>query len=196
MRIIAGSAGGRHLEVPRGSRIRPTSDRVREALFSVLEARRIVVGARVLDLYAGSGALGLEAASRGARSVVLVDSAREAIGAIQRNLRTLELDRVDVVHSTVERYLRRRDGGEPFDLVLCDPPYGVPSAELAEVLAALVRERSLVVGGLLVVERAARDVEPRWPIGMVPEPVRRYGGTTLWSASVSEDWSAPASKDG
>jgi 16S rRNA (guanine966-N2)-methyltransferase len=187
MRIIAGSAGGRRLEVPRGARTRPTSDRVREALFSSLEARRIVAGARVLDLYAGSGALGLEAASRGADSVVLVDSAREAVGAIRRNLRSLDLDRVDVVHSTVERFLHGNGAGAPFDLVFCDPPYKVSGEELAEVLAALVRAGSLVAGGLLVIERAAGDPEPGWPSGMVPEQARRYGGTVLWSASVSDD---------
>jgi 16S rRNA (guanine966-N2)-methyltransferase len=187
MRIIAGSVGGRRLEVPRGDRTRPTSDRVREALFSSLAARRVLAGARVLDLYAGSGALGLEAASRGADSVVLVDSAREAVGVIRRNLRALELDRVAVVQSTVERYLREGSGGDPFDLVLCDPPYEVSGEDLADVLAALVRARLLAVGGLLVVERRSRDGEPCWPVGIVPEPVRRYGGTALWTAFLSDD---------
>jgi 16S rRNA (guanine966-N2)-methyltransferase len=182
MRIIAGSVGGRRLDVPRGDRTRPTGDRVREALFSALEARGAVAGARVLDLYAGSGALGLEAASRGADSVVLVDSAPDAVGTMRRNLRSLELERVQVVHSTAERYVDGPPAGIAFDLVFCDPPYAVSRERLSEVLHALTRKGLLAPGGLLVVERQAGGPEPLWPAGLVPEPVRRYGGTALWAA--------------
>ena len=193
-RIISGSAGGRRLVTPPGDATRPTSDRVREALFSMLEARGAVAGARVLDLFAGSGALGLEAASRGAVAVTLVDSAPPAVAAARSNATVVTGPsgqggvRVDVVRSTALRYLTRPDVG-PFDLVLLDPPYPLGEDDLAEHLAALAGHGPVVSGhglladgALVVVERSARSPQPRWPAGLVAEPVRRYGETALWTA--------------
>ena len=180
-RIVAGAAGGRTLTVPRGE-TRPTSERVREALFSRLEHRGVVDGARVLDLYAGSGALGLEAASRGAAAVTLVDSARPAVAACRRNITTLGLSQVSVVGSTVRSFL----AGEPstaYDLVLIDPPYDVSEDDVGELLARL--PAWLAPGAVVVVERSRRSPEPTWPAGLEPTDERRYGDTTLWFASTT-----------
>lgn len=181
-RIVAGSAGGRRLAVPKGDATRPTSERVREAVFSALEARGAIRGARVLDLYAGSGALGLEAASRGAASVVLVESARAAVEAARRNVTDLALlHRVSVVLSSVERYLAASPTG-PADLVLLDPPYAVREPELGAVLTALAGPGWLRDGALVVVERSSRSPEPTWPAGLARSAVRRYGETAVWTA--------------
>ncbi len=181
-RIIAGSAGGRRVETPKGATTRPTSDRVREALFSGLDARDAVRGARVLDLFAGSGALGLEAASRGAGDVVLVDSSREATLVARRNVATLGLARVVVVLSSVQRYLAGR-AVAPARLVLLDPPYSLAEAELTEVLYSLSGGGWLDPHAVVVVERSGRSPEPRWPAGLVRGSVRRYGETALWLAT-------------
>jgi 16S rRNA (guanine966-N2)-methyltransferase len=178
-RIVAGAAGGRRLVVPKGDGTRPTSERVREALFSALEARGAVGGSRVLDLYAGSGALGLEAASRGAASVVLVESARAAVQAARRNVAELALTGVSVVLSSVERYLATRPVA-PLDLVLLDPPYPLREPELAAVLAPLAGPDWLRAGAVVVVERSTRSPEPTWPQGLARSSVRRYGETTVW----------------
>lgn len=182
-RIIAGVAGGRTIRTPPGSGTRPTSDRVREALFSALDARDAVRGSRVLDLYAGSGALGLEAASRGAGSVVLVESDRRAADVIARNAEDLGLPGVRLVRATVASAL----AGEPpegsaADLVLADPPYDVGEDALAAVLERLAAGW-LAPGGLLVVERSTRSPEPAWPDGIerAGKP-RKYGETTVWLA--------------
>jgi 16S rRNA (guanine966-N2)-methyltransferase len=182
-RIIAGTAGGRTLRTPPGSGTRPTSDRVREALFSALDARDAVRGSRVLDLYAGSGALGLEAASRGAASVVLVEADRRAADVITRNVGDLDLGEVRVVRASVEAALARDAGpSDEADLVLVDPPYDVDEGSLTAVLGRLVAGW-LARGGLVVVERATRSPEPAWPFGL--ERVgraRKYGETTVWLA--------------
>jgi 16S rRNA (guanine966-N2)-methyltransferase len=179
-RIIAGSAGGRRIEAPAGQATRPTSDRVREAMFSGLDARGAVRGARVLDLYAGSGALGLEAASRGAADVVLVDSSRAAATAARRNAAALGLSTVRVVLSSVQAYLAGH-AASAAALVLIDPPYVLPEAELGAVLDALT-QGWLAADAVVVVERSSRGPEPRWPDGMTRTAVRRYGETTLWYA--------------
>ena len=180
-RIVAGTAGGRTLVVP-GSGTRPTSERVREALFSRLEHLDVVTGAQVLDLFAGSGALGLEAASRGARAVVLVEHARAAVEACRRNARSLALGGVEVVAERVLPYLRRSAAGAPtLDLVLVDPPYDLPEDELGEVLALVVDR--LADGAVVVVERSTRSPEPRWPVGLAPTGSRRYGETLVWFAA-------------
>jgi 16S rRNA (guanine966-N2)-methyltransferase len=189
-RIIAGSAGGRRLETPKGDGTRPTSDRVREALFGALDARGALRGARVLDLYAGSGALGLEAASRGAADVVLVDSARSAAEAARRNVAALGMPRVAVVLASLPRHLARRPPW-PADLALLDPPYVLAEDDLAAVLAALVQGGWLAAGALVVVERGSRSPEPRWPDGLDRESVRRYGETTLWTAVRAAARAAP-----
>lgn len=181
-RIIAGSAGGRRIEAPKGDLTRPTSDRVREALFSWLDARNVLRGVRVLDLYAGSGALGLEAASRGAADVVLVDSSREANEVARRNATVLGLPRVTVVLSSVQRYLAGRPTA-PSGLVFLDPPYSLSEADLAAVLAALVTGGWLADDAVVVVERSGRSPEPRWPRALDRQAIRRYGETALWIAS-------------
>lgn len=180
-RIVSGSVGGRRLTVPKGDTTRPTSERVREALFSSLEARGKVRGARVVDLFCGSGALGLEAASRGAAQIVLVDSSRAAIDTARRNVATLGLARVSVVLSSVDRYLQGRPPWRA-DLVLLDPPYGLDEATVSSVLARLVSGRWLDAGAVVVVERSARGPEPRWPSGLVRTGSRPYGETALWTA--------------
>lgn len=191
-RIIAGAAGGLRLATPAGAGTRPTSDRVREALFSRLEHLDAIAGARVLDLYAGSGALGLEALSRGAANVVLVESARRAADLARRNGRLVEratggsdggaTRRVQVRAEPVLRYL---DGTpSPVDLAFLDPPYDLSETELARALAALAPH--LNPGALVVVERSTRSPEPGWPAGgaagLRRSDARRYGETCVWFA--------------
>jgi 16S rRNA (guanine966-N2)-methyltransferase len=189
-RIIAGAVGGRTLRTPAGSRTRPTSERVREALFSALEARDAVHGAAVLDLYAGSGALGLEAASRGARTVVLVESDRRAADVAARNARDLGLAQVHVARRDVAAHLGDDPGG-PVDLALLDPPYDVGEEELAAVLHRLA-EDWLADDAVVVVERSSRSTEPAWPPGLeLVGRARRYGETTVWVAEVTSGPSRP-----
>lgn len=157
---------------------RPTSDRVREALFSRLQHADLIEDARVVDLYAGSGALGLEAASRGAADVVLVESARAAVQVCRANVATLGLPGVRVAAERVLPYLQRtRDA---VDLALVDPPYDLPEAELAAVLEALAAH--LTADAVVVVERSSRSPEPTWPARLRRTDERRYGETVLWFA--------------
>ena len=183
-RIISGLAGGRRIRTPPGNGTRPTSDRVREALFSRLEHLDVVNHSNVLDLYAGSGALGLEAASRGAASVLLVESSRAASAVARRNIAELGLAGISIRAETVERALlaRRGEGEVPFDLVLADPPYDVTEEALADVLMLLVTHGWLSDEALVVVERSARSPEPRWPEGLDRAGERRYGETKMWFA--------------
>jgi 16S rRNA (guanine966-N2)-methyltransferase len=173
-RIVAGSAGGRQLAVPkRGTR--PTSDRVREALFSAIEAAMDLDGARVLDLYAGTGALGLEALSRGAATAVLVESDAGAVAVLRKNIAAVGLPGAVARPGRVAAVLAEPPA-TPFDLVLADPPYALdPAADLA----ALVSCRWVGPGSLVVVERARRSGPPDWPDGLVPGRIRRYGDTEL-----------------
>ena len=175
MRITGGEYGSRALKVPKGTATRPTSDRVREALFSILGDR--LVGARVLDLYAGTGALGLEALSRGADSVVFVERSKEALTALHANVDALGVrDRVRVLAVAVERAARGVTG--PFDLVFADPPYadvktGAAVRALEEVAVPL-----LGASALLVLEHASRDAPPR-VAGLEHHDPRTYGDTTV-----------------
>ena len=168
--------------VPRGDRTRPTSERVREAIFAALQSQGRLVGARVLDLFAGCGALGLEAASRGAVSVTLVDSARSASEAARRNVSAQGLPGVDVVQAPVERYLGATTAPAPVDLVLADPPYELPEPGLARVLELLTGAGWLAPDAAVVVERSARSPEPGWPDGLARTASRRYGDTAVWTA--------------
>jgi len=182
-RIIAGSVGGRTLHVPPAG-TRPTSDRVREALFSRLEHLDAVAGADVLDLYAGSGALGLEAASRGAARVTLVESARVAADVCRRNIAALGLAaQVGVVAERVATYLARPGTGT-WDLVLLDPPYDVTEADVGAVLGALASR--LAPEAVVVVERSTRSPEPTWPAGVERLDARTYGETRVWFAGPTE----------
>ena len=186
-RIVAGMAGGRRIEVPRAG-TRPTSERVREALFARLEHYGVLEGANVLDLCAGSGALGLEAASRGAGEVTLVDSSRGAAAVCRRNTRSLGLAGVRVVTGRAATFLAGAAGG-PMDLVLIDPPYGLGEEELTAMLAALARSSDpwLAPRAVVVVERSARSPEPAWPAGLERLADRRYGETALWFAEPDGD---------
>ena len=183
-RIISGLAGGRKIGTPPGSGTRPTSDRVREALFSRLEHLDVLHRARVLDLYAGSGALGLEAASRGAASVILVESDWAAVAVIRKNIAELALAGVSVRAEPVERALLAGPGPQegPCDLVLADPPYNVTEQDLCDVLTLLVTHQWLSQDAFVVVERSARSPEPRWPEGLDGAGERRYGDTKMWFA--------------
>ncbi len=177
-RIVAGELKGRRIDVPRGAEVRPTGARVREALFSILGDR--VAGARVLDLYAGTGALGFEAASRGAASVSFVESDRKVVGALERNIAALDLGRICRVHSgPVAVLLDRGPVGGPYDLVLADPPYA--GAEAGRMLEALSGAEIVASGGVLVLERPARPGEPPLPTPAGLERYReaRYGHSTL-----------------
>lgn len=184
-RIIAGYAGSIALGVPKTG-TRPTSDRVREALFSALEARDEVQGLRVADLYAGTGALGLEAASRGASRVTLVELASQAARLCRSNaaLVTAKAPRgqapiVDVVAGSVRSYLQHQPPAS-LDLVFIDPPYELDADDLAHDLSLLVA--ALDTDGLVVVERRARSGEPDWPDGLTLETKKSYGDTVLWWA--------------
>jgi len=185
-RIIAGAAGGRRLLTPSGAGTRPTSDRVREALFGRLEHLDAITGSHVVDLYAGSGALGLEAVSRGAASALLVESDRKAAATITRNIEHLRLVGARVRTATVESVV-----GAPLtpaaDLVFADPPYAVEDETLAAVLTALVEHGSLASSAVLVVERSSRSAEPVWPPGVELIGPRRYGETTCWFAEFVPD---------
>jgi 16S rRNA (guanine966-N2)-methyltransferase len=168
---------------------------VREALFSRLEHLDAVDAARVLDLYAGSGALGLEAASRGAAHVVLVEWGKVAADVCRKNVGALGLrSLVDVVRDKVEKYVER-PAAQPWDLVLIDPPYDVPDAALGQVLTALVP--ALTVESVVVVERSTRSAAPPWPAGMHGFDTRAYGETAvhLGARSPAEDEPGDAPDD-
>jgi 16S rRNA (guanine966-N2)-methyltransferase len=186
-RIIAGSRKGHRLRTPAHSATRPTTDRVREAAFSLIAdwagtagapAEEMLAGLSFMDLFAGSGAVALEAASRGAAPVVAVESDQATARIARGNAQAIGLP-VTVLAATVEKIL----AGEPsrFDVVWADPPYAVPGERLAPVLAAA--ERWLADDGLLVLERASRDEAPQWPPFVTDSWQRRYGETTLYFAT-------------
>jgi 16S rRNA (guanine(966)-N(2))-methyltransferase RsmD len=176
-RIIGGVAGGRRIAVPpRGTR--PTTDRVRESLFNILTARRELRGLAVLDLYAGSGALGLEALSRGAATALFVESDPRAASVIARNIDTLGLSGATLRRGAVAAVLAAGTASA-VDLVLADPPYDVGAAEVEAVLAALTAHGWVREGGVAVLERAAGGAPLRWPAGWSMWPQRVYGDTRL-----------------
>lgn len=179
MRIIAGAAGGRRFGVPAGTATRPTSDRAREAMFSTLVSLTELSGITVLDLYAGSGALGLEALSRGAATATFVESDPVAARLVADNAAQLGLTGARVITEPVERFLRRETDGHVYGLVLADPPYELPAATLADQLAGLATER-IAGGGIVVVERSSRDPQWAWPQPLQGLRVKRYGAGTLW----------------
>lgn len=190
-RIIGGVAGGRRLSTPTGAATRPTADRVREALFSVLEARLgSLAGLRFLDLYAGSGGVGLEAVSRGAGVLTAVESDKPTARLAEGNARALGLPRVEVVAVPVERVLAHPPRA-PYDVVYLDPPYPMAQAALDEVLALLIANGWAGAGGMVVLERSARSVEPAWPTGLVREREKKYGETVLWFVRVDAAGAQP-----
>ncbi len=190
MRIVAGRAGGRTLSVPDGSRTRPTSERVRESLFAVLDSRGLLAGARVLDLYAGSGALALEALSRGAAAATCVEADRRAAAVATRNAIGVGLS-TTVARERVERWLTGPGAAvRRFDLVLADPPYDLSERELAGVLRSVVGV--CAAGALVVVERSVRSPEPGWPPLLTSTECRRYGESALWFAELATPARGPA----
>jgi 16S rRNA (guanine966-N2)-methyltransferase len=193
VRIIAGTARGRRLAAPPGEATRPTSDRAREGLFSTLASLRGgLSGARVLDLYAGSGAVGLEALSRGAAHALLVESQVGVAKLVRANVRTTGLPGAEVVVARVERLVAGPPPGGPqdpndpddpydlYDIAFLDPPYAVDDNEVRSVLSALLARGWLTGDALVVVERATRGGDFDWPGGYAAERSRRYGEGTLW----------------
>ena len=180
-RIIAGAARGRRLAVPGGTRTRPTSDRAREGLFATVTAvHGPLAGAGVLDLYAGSGAMGLEALSRGATRVVLVESDPAATRVIRANVAAVGLPGARLVVGRVATVLGRGPAGAAFDVVLADPPYAAGEQEITQMLTALQAGGWLASGALVAVERASRSGPVAWPAGYAPDRSRRYGEATFW----------------
>lgn len=176
MRIIAGKHRGRTLASFRGNDIRPTADRVKESLFQILSAK--IVGARVLDLFCGSGALGLECLSRGAREAVFNDVSEESLAVLRKNLRALGESGM-VTRLSFEACLKSVSG--KFELIFCDPPY---KANCEEEIFALVRERKLLSEGGLVVFESERELRP--VAGFVCVDTRNYGRTTVRLFAESE----------
>lgn len=177
-RITAGVYRGRRLQTPPGDVTRPTSERVREALANALVAAGGLDGARVLDLYAGSGALGLELLSRGADSLVAVEQDRAALAAIRSNVATLQVTTAQVVGADV-RTFASTPAGRRFDYVVADPPYDVPTTELAAIFAALAAGGHLHTGADLIVERSKRSGDMDWPEPLTAVRTKKYGDTRL-----------------
>jgi 16S rRNA (guanine966-N2)-methyltransferase len=182
-RVIAGEAGGRRLAVPDGRNTRPTSDRAREGLFAtIVSLTGSLAGARVLDLYAGSGAVGLEALSRGAEHVLLVESGPRAARVIRDNIEAIGLAGAEVLTDRTERVLAKNPDSGPYDVVFADPPYALAGDEVSAMLNALVKQGWLAPGALVIVERATRSGPVSWPAGLEPDRARRYGEATFWYA--------------
>ncbi len=179
--MIAGAAGGRRLAVPPGQGTRPTSDRAREGLFSTWESLRgSLDGARVLDLYGGSGAVGLEALSRGAEHVLLVEADARAARTIRENVRTVGLPGAEVRAAKAEKLIAGPPPATRYDVVFLDPPYAVTDDRLREILLTLQAQGWLADEVLATVERSTRGGEFRWPEGFEGLRARRYGEGTLW----------------
>ncbi|GAA3763494.1 16S rRNA (guanine(966)-N(2))-methyltransferase RsmD [Streptomyces tremellae] len=192
-RVIAGAAGGRRLAVPPGNGTRPTSDRAREGLFSSWESLLGTFdGIRVADLYAGSGAVGLEALSRGAAHALLVEADGRAARTVRENARTVGLPGAEVRAAKAEQVVREPAPGDPYDLVFLDPPYAVADDDLGEILLTLRRQGWLADAAVVTVERATRGGTFRWPEGFEPLRSRRYGEGTLWHGRATAAGPAPA----
>ncbi|MEU0070490.1 16S rRNA (guanine(966)-N(2))-methyltransferase RsmD [Streptomyces sp. NPDC006332] len=190
-RVIAGAAGGRRLAVPPGTGTRPTSDRAREGLFSTWQSLLggPLDGERVLDLYAGSGAVGLEALSRGASHTLLVEADARAARIVRENVRTLGLPGAEVRAGKAHQVIQV-EPEQPYDLAFLDPPYAVSDGDLREILLTLLAGGWLAPEALVTVERSTRGGEFHWPDGFEAIRARRYGEGTFWygrAASTCED---------
>ncbi|MGO8956327.1 MAG: 16S rRNA (guanine(966)-N(2))-methyltransferase RsmD [Streptosporangiaceae bacterium] len=197
-RIIAGLAGGRRLATAPGTTTRPTADRAREGLFAtVLALLGGLDGTAVLDLYAGSGAVGLEALSRGAADVLLVEADSRAAAVIRQNVALVGLPGAQLVTDKVDRVLARGPGDAPMrDFVFADPPYAVDDQELTQMLSALLRHSWLAPGALVAIERSTRSGPPAWPAGYESERSRKYGEATLWYGLAADAQPAATSLTG
>ena len=196
-RIIGGAARGRRLRTPAGTSTRPTADRVREALFSALESELgTMSGLRVLDLFAGSGAVGLEARSRGASSVVLVEADRPTAAVIRANAEDLAFDQVEVVMSKAERWVESAAASPlRFDVVYVDPPYAMSSEQVAGLLERLSATGRLADDALVVVERSRRGQAWEWPPALEGVRDKRYGETMLFYGRVRAVAASPEQTD-
>ena len=188
-RIISGAAGGVRLASVPGDNTRPTTDRVKESLFSKLESYDIIRGARVLDAFGGSGALGCEALSRGAASVTLLDTYPKAVAVIRKNVAAVEkaMGRTGSSSTRVQQaqaltYVKSASG--PWDLAFVDPPYAMPNEQVSELLEALTPK--LAEGAVVVVERSSRDAEPVWGEGLYCFSTRQHGETALYYVEPDE----------
>jgi 16S rRNA (guanine966-N2)-methyltransferase len=180
-RIIAGQARGRRLNVPPGQGTRPTSDRAREGLFSALDAKlKGLHGIRIIDAYAGSGAVGIEALSRGAAAALLIESDRRAAEVIKGNLTQLGLPGGRLATDRVEKLAAEQCPDEPYDVLFLDPPYALDAAALAALITGFAERGWLAAGALVCVERATRDPEWIWPEGFDSLRARAYGEGMLW----------------
>ncbi|MRS12996.1 MAG: 16S rRNA (guanine(966)-N(2))-methyltransferase RsmD [Actinobacteria bacterium] len=181
MRIVAGKWGGRRIVAPAGRETRPTADRTREAMFSsILAMLGSLAEVHVADVYAGSGALGLEALSRGAASCTFVESEDEALRVIRRNAEELGVGPGEArfVRAALGHSRPRLLWVEPVSLLLADPPYRIDAAEFGQVLAGLASGGFLKTGALVVYEHGA-STEARWPAGFAERSVRRYGDSAV-----------------
>lgn len=194
-RIISGKWRGRYVPSPVSDGTRPTSDRVREALFTRLEHLGRLSGARVLDLYAGTGALGLEALSRGAASAEFVEQHRQSAAALRDT--AAGFGAAATVHTIDVGAFLRQGTSRPFDLVFADPPYGQPTDQLDDILATLERHTWLGDDALIVVERSIRTTPATWPARWEDVQSKTYGETALWFAYTPDDEDdAPEGEDG
>ena len=187
MHVITGRFKGMPLDTPRAE-TRPTTDRTKEALFSRLESHGLLQDARVLDLFGGTGALGIEALSRGAHELVVVESSAQAAQLIAQTLTALrryagwqEGMGARVVHAKAERYAAKAKPGEPFDLVLIDPPYAFASADCERLLLDLTARGLVARFGAIVLERSTRTAPPAAPEGWVMIDRRDYGETAVYT---------------
>ncbi|MDJ0341695.1 16S rRNA (guanine(966)-N(2))-methyltransferase RsmD [Streptomyces sp. H10-C2] len=186
-RVIAGAAGGRRLAVPPGNGTRPTSDRAKEGLFSTWTSLRGTLhGARVLDLYGGSGAVGLEALSRGAEHVLLVEADPVAARTIRENVQMIGLPGAEVRAARAEQILAGPAPARPFDVAFLDPPYDLSAEDLREILLTLRIQGWLDDGAIVTVERRTRGGVSPWPVGFEAVRARRYGEATLWYGRAAE----------
>lgn len=198
-RIISGAAGGVRLASVPGDNTRPTTDRVKESLFSKLESYDLLRDARVLDAFGGSGALGCEALSRGAASVTLLDTYPKAVAVIRRNVEAVQkaMGRTGSSSTHVQQgqalsYVQSASG--PWDLVFVDPPYAMPNEQVSELLEALTPK--LAEGSVVVVERSSRDPEPVWGEGLYCFSTRQHGETVLYYVEPDEPADGDETPDG
>ena len=183
-RVVGGTWGGRRLITPAGETTRPTAEKVRAALASSLYATGGLDGARILDLYAGSGALGVELVSRGASSAVFVEQDRAALAALRANIAALGASsppgaRLTVIPGDVAAFAARNGGAGPFDVVVADPPYDLGADALADVLTGLFDAGLLAPHADLVIERGRKSGPPEWPEPLEAVRTKKYGDTLL-----------------